>query len=361
MQNPFKPTAGATPPALVGRAGLLDEFEYGLQQGSGAPGLLTIITGSRGIGKTVMLSAAERIARAHGWAVISRTATPGFLAGIGDDMLRLLDELGGGPPSRRITAFSAAGFGLTTQLPPERAMDWRRTGNELLRQLDERGTGLVITIDEIHAVDRTEISQLAADVQHFIRDGLPIGLIFAGLPSAVSDLLNEGVATFLRRADRINLHELALAEVTASYSELFNQGDITISTKLINKAAEATEGYPFLIQLVGYYLWLEASKAGWKLDETSVQRAIAAAQRRNTLVVIESALSDISDKDREFLDAMAAQDGPSAAGQIGATLKAKPNVVSKYRKRLIAAGLIESAGYGKVDFAIPGLRQYLRE
>lgn len=361
MLNPFKPTAGATPPALVGRAGLLDEFEYGLQQGSGAPGLLTIITGSRGIGKTVMLSEAESIAREHGWAVISRTATPGFLAGIGDDMLRFLDELGDGPPSRKITAFSAAGFGLTTQLPPERANDWRRIGSELLRRLAEKGTGLVMTIDEIHAVDRTEISQLAADVQHFIREGLPVGLIFAGLPSAVSDLLNEGVATFLRRADRINLHEAAIAEVTASYRELFTQGGIDVSPVLISKAAEATEGYPFLIQLVGYYLWLEAGRAGWALDEASVERAIVAAERRNSLVVVESALSDISDKDREFLEAMAAQDGPSAAGQIGGILKAKPNVVSKYRKRLIAAGLIESAGYGKVDFAIPGLRQYLRD
>ncbi|MDJ0358462.1 ATP-binding protein [Paenarthrobacter sp. PH39-S1] len=361
MQNPFKPTAGATPPVLIGRAGLLDEFEYGLQQGSGAPGLLTIITGSRGIGKTVMLSAAEGIARTHGWAVISRTANPGFFAGIGDDMLGFVEELGDGPPARKITAFSAAGFGLTTQLPPERTADWRRIGNELLRLLDAKGTGLVITIDEIHAVDRTEISQLAADVQHFIRDGLPIGLIFAGLPSAVSDLLNEGVATFLRRADRINLHEAAIAEVTASYSELFSDGGITVTPELINEAAEATEGYPFLIQLVGYYLWLEAGKASWKLDESSVHSAITAAQRRNTLVVVESALSDISDKDREFLDAMAVQEGPSAAGQIGNMMKAKPNVVSKYRKRLIAAGLIESAGYGKVDFAIPGLRQYLRE
>jgi hypothetical protein len=145
----------------------------------------------------------------------------------------------------------------------------------------------------------------------------------------VSDLLNEGVAAFLRRADRINLHEAAIAEVTASYSELFNQGGISISPDLVQKAAEATEGYPFLIQLVGYYLWLEADKAGWKLDVTSVQRGIAAAQRRNILVVVESALSDISDRDREFLDAMAIQDGPSAAGQIGALLKAKPNVVSK--------------------------------
>ncbi|MEI2279515.1 hypothetical protein OHC50_18825 [Paenarthrobacter ilicis] len=177
----------------------------------------------------------------------------------------------------------------------------------------------------------------------------------------MSDLLNEGVAIFLRRADRINLHEAAIAEVTASYSELFSQGGISISPDLINTAAEATEGYPFLIQLVGCYLWLEAGKADWKLDLNHVQRGIAAAQRRNTLVVVEPALSDISDRDREFLDAMAAQDGPSAAGQIGAILKAKANVISKYRNRLIAAGQIESASYGKVDFAIPGLRQYLRE
>lgn len=37
------------------------------------------------------------------------------------------------------------------------------------------------------------------------------------------------------------------------------------------------------------------------------------------------------------------------------------HVISKHRNRFIAAGLIESVGYGKVDFAIPGLRQYLRD
>lgn len=43
--NPFRPTAGATPPQLIGRDGVLDEFRYGLNIRSGAPGLLTIITG----------------------------------------------------------------------------------------------------------------------------------------------------------------------------------------------------------------------------------------------------------------------------------------------------------------------------
>lgn len=144
----------------------------------------------------------------------------------------------------------------------------------------------------------------------------------------MSDLLNEGVATFLRRADRINLHEAAIAEVTASCRELFTEGGIDVSPELIGEAAEPTEGYPFLIQLVGYYLWMEAENANWTLDQNSVRTAIGAALRRNTLVVVESAMSDTSYKDREFLNAMARQDGPSTALQIGQAIKSKPNVIS---------------------------------
>jgi hypothetical protein len=92
------------------------------------------------------------------------------------------------------------------------------------------------------------------------------------------------------------------------------------------KVTEATETYPFLIKLVGY-LWPEADKAGWKLVESRVQWGIAAAQPRSTLVVVESATADISDRDREFLDGIPTQDGPSAAGQMGAILKAKPTAI----------------------------------
>ncbi|MDP9888720.1 ATP-binding protein [Pseudarthrobacter enclensis] len=84
LPNPFRRTAGATPPELIGRQGMLDEFEYGLRLGSGAPGLLTIISGARGIGKTALLSAAQEKARQQGWIVIAETATPGFLVRIGE-------------------------------------------------------------------------------------------------------------------------------------------------------------------------------------------------------------------------------------------------------------------------------------
>lgn len=361
MMNPFRPTAGATPPELIGREGMLDEFEYGLQLGSGAPGLLTIITGARGIGKTALLSAAQGAAAGQGWVVVSETATPGFVGRIGETMRLHLDELGSGPTGRRITALGVAGFTVTTQLPPERQVDWRRLGNQLLNLLAEKKTGLLFTVDEIHSADRTELSQLAADVQHFIRDGLPIGLIFAGLPAAVSDLLNEGVATFLRRAERIDLHAARIQEVERSYASTFQNAGIRISGDLVRYAAEATGGYPFLIQLIGYQLWRQAEINNMALEKPNIDQAINAATRRHETTVIEAALSTASDKDKDFLRAMAEDDGPVIAGDIGKRLNAKSNVVANYRARLIAAGLIEAPAYGKVDFAIPGLREYLRK
>jgi len=359
MDNPFVPTAGSTPPDLIGRKGLLDEFAYGMRIGSGAPGLLTIFTGARGIGKTVMLGGAEELASEAGWVVISETATPGFMGRIGESMRRAANELGDTTPGRRITGLSAAGFSITTVLPPEEQVSWRAMAEQLLQLLDAKGTGLIITLDEIHATDRTEISQLAASIQHFIRDGLPIGLVFAGLPSAVSDLLNEGVATFLRRADRIDLHAAAVRDVEKSYLRLFAEGGFSLTTDMARRAADATAGYPFLIQLVGYYLWKEAELHP-PLTDATAGLAIEQAQRRNTRVVIQAALSTASGRDMEFLKAMSADEGDSTTRDIAARMEASPSTVGNQRARLIDAGIIEVAGHGAVRFAIPGLRDYLR-
>ena len=358
-QNPFRPTAGAEPPQLIGRSGLLDEFSYGLQIRSGAPGLLTIFTGARGIGKTVMLGEAEDIARAQGWLVVSETATAGFMGRIGEAMRSAIEELGDGPKGRRITGIGAAGFSITSQLPPEQQLGWRQLGEQLLQLLDEKRTGLVITLDEIHGANRDELAQLAAFVQHFIRQGLPIALLFAGLPAAVSDLLNEGVATFLRRADRIDLHAAAIREVEDSYLQTFESLERPISPKLIRKAAKSTGGYPFLIQLVGYHLWQVAESKETSLSEAGVDLALAAAHRKNTRVVLAAALATASPKDIEFLQAMSEDDGPSNTAEIGRRLGDAKNTIGNYRARLIDAGLIQPAGRGLIDFAIPGLREYI--
>jgi hypothetical protein len=358
--NPFRPSAGAEPPQLIGRTGLLDEFKYGLTLRSGAPGLLTIFTGARGIGKTVMLSEAEDAAREHGWVVVSETATAGFLGRMGEAMRTAAQEIGAGAKGRRITGLSAAGFSITTVLPPEQQVGWRQTGEQLLRLLDEQRTGLLFTVDEIQGADRDEVAQLAAFVQHFIRDGLPVGLVFAGLPAAVSDLLDEGVATFLRRADRIDLHAAAIEEVESSFTETFAELVHPPTPALARLAAESTGGYPFLIQLVGYHVWQMAESLDTAPSEAQIRRALDAAHRRNARVVISAALATISGKDLDFLQAMAEDVTVSSTADIATRLGNGRNTVSNYRSRLIEAGLVQSAGRGFVEFAIPGLREYLR-
>jgi len=360
MDNPFKPSFGRTPPELLDRTDVLDEFEYGLSLRSGVLGLLTIITGARGVGKTVMLNEAQDLAREQGWAVISDTSTDGFLARIADAMSAINDELGAGPPARKITAFVAAGFGVTTQLPPERQVEFRSLGGQLLRRLDENKTGLLTTLDEIQDANRGELLHLAAVIQHFVRDGLPIGFVCAGLPSAVSNLLNEGVATFLRRADKIDLHSVEIADVESSYIKLFAAAGFTLPGNMASKAAIATTGYPFLVQLIGYFLWREAEKTGGKLGDDAVDRAIAAGLQRNIRLVVEPALATTSRRDMDYLRAMAVDDGVSGTGNVAERMGAKLTLAANYRARLIDAGLIEAAGHGEVRFSIPGLRQYLR-
>lgn len=88
---------------------------------------------------------------------------------------------------------------------------------------------------------------------------------------------------------------------------------------------------------------------------------VLAATRRLGTLVHEPALGALSDIDKSFLVAMAKDDGKSKMADIQERLGVDVNYASHYRLRLIAAELIESAGHGRVDFAMPYLREYLRE
>jgi len=347
MQNPFRPSAGSTPPDVIGRSGLLDDFAEGLSQGAGAPGLQLIVTGERGTGKTIMLGVAQDLASAHGWDVIAETATEGFFDRIGGTMRRHFDHQGADTDAS-----------VSSQILPERQVDWRTSGENLLGLPD--GTGLIITLDEVHAADRGELDKLAAGVQHFMEQRLPVGLVVAGLPAAVTELLNESGSTFLRQASRIDLPKLEVRDVERSFDETFTAAGFDVAPGVITRAADATGGYPFLVQLVGYFLWREAEDNGGKLTAASADRSVERAYEWNARTVLDAALSAASVGEVEFLCAMAEDEGPSAAEDIGRRMGVISGLVRHYRAGLMAAGLIETAAHGKVDFTIPGFRQHMR-
>ena len=170
----------------------------------------------------------------------------------------------------------------------------------------------------------------------------------------------KALRPFLRRADRIDLQAVPIDAVQKSYQETFAALPVAISDEISANAAEATGGYPFMIQLVGYHLWQVAEGLDRPLTIADAQLAIDAAKRRNTRVVIEAPLATVSAKDQQFLKAMAQDDSASRTADLATRLNAKKNTIGNYRARLIDAGLIEPAGYGLVDFTLPGLREYLR-
>jgi hypothetical protein len=74
--NPYTPNAGARPPALVGRDGELEGFEILLDRlRRGYPEQSMLITGLRGVGKTVLLGAFEDRALHNGWVTVTAEIT----------------------------------------------------------------------------------------------------------------------------------------------------------------------------------------------------------------------------------------------------------------------------------------------
>jgi hypothetical protein len=366
VTNPFKPSFGVSPPLLAGRDSLIEEFADGLDDGPGSPSRATLYTGARGSGKTVMLNAVEDQARRRGWIVISETAAPGLVERL--TRRRLPEVLRSFDPdavSRRLTGVTApltGGGGLRWETLERHVAeaDLRSQIGLLTELLAENGTGLLITVDEIHRQQIAELRELATTVQHAFREERELAFAGAGLTAAVSDVLNDDVLTFLRRADRHHLGRVPLDEVRRALREPIVAAGREASDEAVEVMADGTRGYPFLIQLVGAQSWRVHHDAR-EISLEDAETAVAQARRRLGSLVYDPALGEASDVDRSFLLAMSQDDGPSRVVDVIERLQITRNYASVYRRRLIDAELIEPAGRGSVDFALPYLREYLRE
>lgn len=365
MTNPFHASFGVSPPLLVGRESVLEEFVEALADGPGSSGRATLYTGARGAGKTVMLNAVENLARQRGWLVISETATDGFVGRITQQHLpRLLRDFDPESVQRRLK-------GLTAPLSIGR-VDWDTVETHVIQAglrnqlevltdlLADHGTGVLITLDEIHHRQLVELRELASTVQHAFREGRELAFVGAGLASSVSDVVNDDVLTFLRRAERHSLGSVARADVERGFREPIEVAGRRIGDEALRLMVDGASGYPFLLQLVGAQTW-RLHPGDDEVTPADAAEGVARARRRLGALIHEPALRGASDIDRAFLSAMALDDGPSRMADIQQRLGVDVNYTSQYRLRLIAAELIHSTRRGYVDFALPYLREYLGE
>lgn len=182
----------------------------------------------------------------------------------------------------------------------------------------------------------------------------------AGLPAAVSATLNDHVLTFLNRARKITLEPLRTSEVDAFFAQSFQKMNIDMPGDLRRKAAEATGGSPYMLQLVGHNLVLFA-RGGSMVDDAVLADALSAARDDFKNDVCRTTLAALSDRDIDFLRAMSADNVASKMADVAERMGVTSDYAQKYRRRLIDAGVIEAPRRGKVAFAVPYLAEYLRD
>ncbi|CAB0516713.1 ATP-binding protein [Corynebacterium diphtheriae] len=372
VSNPFRATLGSTPPYLAGRRHEIEDFAEALDDGPGAHERISLITGLRGVGKTVLLNAFEEEARARSWWVISETATAGFTERIIDALFRKASEIL--HTHRRklsgITLPSIGGIQFSDILEHQPKITLRSVLTEILswqeeidRKLGQDSVGLLITLDELHYHRREEVIDFGATIQHLVREDLNISVAMAGIPQSIKPLLaseeGKNPVTFLRRANRIDLGLIDNNEVRKALAEPVEKVGFTWESDALTDAAEACGGYPFMIQLIGQQCFKRKRSNFITVD--SVAEAAVVAKRKLGQLVHEPALADLSEVDRTFLVAMAADDGPSTMSDIAQRLGVNSQYAGNYRRRLIDAEIITSSGYGQVDFELPYMREYLRE
>lgn len=244
-----------------------------------------------------------------------------------------------------------------------RTLDIRDALGSVVTPLAKKGEGLLVTIDAVQNASKEDVNRIAVAVQHLIREKKNIAFAFAGITTGVNSLLAEDGPTFLRRAYLEELKEIPIDEVAASLGETIRQNGLEIRETELMRAAEATAGYAYLVQLVGYNVWRTAARRneGSVVSPEDVETGISNAMAEYDRAVLETAIAGIGKMALRYLFAMAEDRLVSSTSDIARRLGVASTSLSSACSQLIERQMIEPTAYGYVAFAIPFVREYQRK
>lgn len=382
ITNPFSPGAGAPPPELVGRDPLLEQARILLGRvKQKRPEKSLLLTGLRGVGKTVLLNEIERMAKKGGYQSILLEAHeekplgelifPALrsllydldrVAGAGDKVKRGLAVLRSFIGSIKLTVNDMA-LGLDIEPAKGTAdsgdleIDLPNLFVAVAEAAEERKTAVAILIDEIQYLNQKELGALIMAMHKMQQKQLPLVLLAAGLP-VLPGMAGESKSYAERLFNFPDIGALSEADAAKALRDPAQAVGVEFQDDALKEVFRLTHGYPYFLQEWAYQSWNMAVASPITLK--IVRDATPEVMRRLDKNFFRVRFDRLTPGEKNFLRAMAHL-GPDShrTGDIAATLGTTVKGIGPVRSKLIKKGMIYSPAHGDMAFTVPLFDQFM--
>ena len=375
--NPYSPGAGVRPLVLAGRDADLTAIETLLDRAElDRPVRGPILTGLRGMGKTVLLNALAARAAERDWLVIQTEGRwDGDVATLGAIARELAAEL-----RRRHRASTALKRALasikavTLTLDPsgglsgsidvaatpsgDLELDFTALARDVGRAARQAGTGVVVCIDELQELRPPSLAALAAAAHAAGQHGLPFFLAGAGLPNLPSRI--TAAKSYAERLfDYRPLTRLSDEATRRALVEPAQSAGARWTADAAQVVVDAAEGYPYFVQQFGSATW-EVAHAR-RITAADARAGIRLGQQILDGGFFRSRWDRATPTERQYLAAMAVDgDEPSRTPDVAARMGRTQSNVGPIRAGLIGKGLIYAPEHGLIALTVPGMAAFIR-
>ncbi|MDD3082505.1 MAG: ATP-binding protein [Desulfobacterales bacterium] len=383
IKNPFSPGAGTPPPELAGRDGILEQARVLLGRiKAGRPEKSMLLTGLRGVGKTVLLNELERIAQDDGYRTILVEAHEGkhLAVLLAPHLRRLLFDLDRialtGNQVRRGLAVLRSFIGaikitigeidIGLDIEPEHGtadsgdleVDLPEVFMALGEAARERRTAIALMIDEIQYSSPTELSALIMAMHKMQQRQLPLVLIGAGLP-ILPGLAGESKSYAERLFNFPEIGPLPEPDAFRALREPVKAAGVTFELAALQEIFRMTRGYPYFLQEWGYQAWNQAATSPITLQVVRETSTLVA--RRLDTNFFRVRFDRLTPAEKLFLRAMSELGiGPYRTGDVAEKLGVQIGKIGPRRAGLIKKGMIYSPSYGDLAFTVPLFDEFMR-
>ena len=391
FKNPYRPGAGHMPPHLAGRQREYGEFDRLLAQDEILENM--VLTGLRGVGKTVLLETFKPRAMQRGWrwatadlsesASISETA---FAQRILADLALItssitVDE----PQSAKPPGFSAPAprqiplshevlasiYATTPGLISDKIKATLEFAWHHLRQQDQHR--VIFAYDEAQNLsDHAEKEQFPLSVlldvfQSIQKKGIPFMLVLAGLPTLFPKLVDA--RTYSERMFRVvtltKLNEQESREAILKPIEVA-ECPINFSPDSVSTICRESGGYPYFIQFICREVFDVFIQQHVEDDLMGVP--VEAIQRKLDADFFAGRWAKITDRQRELLWVIANLNHPDEEFTIQELVEKAKQLLTKtfspsHANQMLASlaerGMIYKNRLGRYSFAVPLLGRFI--